>query len=61
MLRLAITYRSVLDDMTADRAFGLRAFELDDIEWNILRELARVLKVCQPFGLTLGLSLTFHM
>jgi len=45
MIRLAIAYRVVLDGLTADRTLALRTFELDDEEWTILRELARVLKV----------------
>ena len=48
MLRLAILYRPVLDDMTGDHALGLRAFELNDDEWSILVELSRVLKVRLP-------------
>lgn len=46
MLRLALTYRDVLDDMASDHTLGLRAFELNDEEWDILCELACVLKVC---------------
>jgi len=48
MLRLALTYRTVLDDMTGNRTLRLRALELDNEDWLILDELAHVLKVRAP-------------
>jgi hypothetical protein len=45
MLDAALKYRVVVDDITANKALKLRAFELDDDDWAILKDLLRVLKV----------------
>jgi len=58
---LAITYRAVLDGLTADRTLVLRAFELDDEEWAILRKLAWVLKVCSHMLYPRWQSLILHV
>ena len=46
MLEMAILYRSVIDDITANKALKLRKFELDDEDWQIVSDLICVLKVC---------------
>lgn len=46
MLKLALKYRVVVDDVTADKALKLRKYELDDEDWTIIADLMRVLKVC---------------
>ena len=43
---MAIVYRTVIDDITANKALKLRKYELDDEEWQIILDLLRVLKVC---------------
>jgi hypothetical protein len=45
MISVALQYRAVLDDITANKALKLRKHELDDGDWAILKDLARVLKV----------------
>ena len=45
MLEMAIMYRSVIDDITANKVLKLRNFELDDEDWQIVSDLLRVLKV----------------
>lgn len=45
MISVALQYRAVLDDITANKALKLRKHELDDDDWAILKDLARVLKV----------------
>jgi hypothetical protein len=42
---VALQYRAVLDDITANKVLKLRKYELDDDDWAILKDLARVLKV----------------
>jgi len=45
MLRFALEYREVIDDITADKSLKLRKYELDDEGWEIVKDLLRVLKV----------------
>jgi hypothetical protein len=45
MLNVAIDYRIVIDDITANKTLKLRQHELDDNDWNIVGDLLRVLKV----------------
>jgi hypothetical protein len=45
MLKFAITYRSALDAMTANRNLKLRNFELDNDEWNSAEKLRDTLRV----------------
>ncbi|KAJ7745355.1 hypothetical protein B0H16DRAFT_1321768, partial [Mycena metata] len=44
MLHVALIYRSAIDAMTADKKANLRALELDDTEWEILKDLHRLYK-----------------
>lgn len=48
MLKVAVKYRPVIDDMVSDKKTKLRKYELDDAEWDCLKDLLRVLKV--PFS-----------
>ena len=48
MLSFVLSYRQVIDTVTADKALKLRKFELDDDEWKIVADLVSVLQVCGP-------------
>jgi hypothetical protein len=41
MLKAAAVYRSVIDDVTGDRSFKLRQFELDEDDWTVVKDLLR--------------------
>lgn len=56
---MAIVYRSVIDDVTANKALKLRKFELDDEDWQIISDLLRVLKVQLHFKLFTVHALTY--
>ncbi|KAI1784274.1 hypothetical protein LXA43DRAFT_862764, partial [Ganoderma leucocontextum] len=45
MLEFAVEYRAVVDEMTMKPGNGLRAYELSEEAWVVLRQLRRVLKV----------------
>ena len=45
MLNVAVEYREVIDDITANKSLKLQQYELDDESWDIIRDLLRVLKV----------------
>lgn len=45
MLSFALTYRTVIDAMTADKSLKLRKFELEDEEWVIVGDLVERLQV----------------
>lgn len=46
MLDYAIEHRKAVDTVTQRRDLGLRKFELADHEWEIVKQLRDVLKVC---------------
>jgi hypothetical protein len=46
MLKVALDYHVVIDDITANKALKLRQYELDDSDWDIVEDLLQVLKVC---------------
>lgn len=46
MMSFALQYRSSIDDLTANKSLRLRNWELDDVEWQIVKDLASVLEVC---------------
>jgi hypothetical protein len=46
MVKMALKFRSAIDDITANKSLKLRKYELDDDEWKIVGDLIRVLKVC---------------
>jgi hypothetical protein len=45
MLKVALEYREVVDDITANKSLKLRKYKLDDDDWDILKDLLHVLKV----------------
>ena len=45
MLSFAYTYRAAYNEITANREMGMRKYELLDTEWEIVDQLASVLKV----------------
>ena len=45
MLKVAIEYRTAIDDITADKSVKLQRYELDDEDWVIVQDLLHVLKV----------------
>ena len=45
MLRFAYTYRDAIDKLTGERALKLRAYEVGEGEWEIVRQLRSILKV----------------
>jgi hypothetical protein len=45
MLNVAMEYREVVDDITANKSLKLRQYELDDEGWDVVKDLLRVLKV----------------
>lgn len=46
MVTFAIEYRAAIDGLTSDRTAGLRAHELNDTNWHVIKDLRDVLKVC---------------
>ena len=49
MAKMALKYRCVIDDITANKVLKLRKYELDDDDWVIVGDLLRVLKVTVLF------------
>ena len=47
MISIALQYWLVLDEITANKALKMRKYELDNDDWAILKDVARVLKVSQ--------------
>jgi hypothetical protein len=45
MLHFALEYKEALKELTSDLRNGLCHFELDNVEWDLMEELAIVLKV----------------
>ncbi|TEB32876.1 hypothetical protein FA13DRAFT_1579818, partial [Coprinellus micaceus] len=45
MLKFAYTFREAIDELTSERSLGLRDLELDDDEWNIVKQLRDSLKI----------------
>jgi hypothetical protein len=48
MLKFAVKYRVVVDAITGNKQLKLRQYELFDDDWLAIKDLIRVLKVCQP-------------
>lgn len=46
MLSFAYLYREAYDELTSNRDMKMRDYELEDDEWEIVNQLAKVLKVC---------------
>ncbi|KAJ6467612.1 hypothetical protein DFH09DRAFT_1009157, partial [Mycena vulgaris] len=51
MLKVAIEYRIPIDIMTADKKTKLRRYELDNEEWESLKDILRVLKLYKDLTL----------
>lgn len=45
MLVFAVDYRKVIDRIAGEKDMGLRDYEMDDEEWEIVQQLRDVLKV----------------
>lgn len=45
MLEVALQYKDAVEDITSDKKFGLREYEMDEEEWLIAEQLRDVLKV----------------
>jgi hypothetical protein len=45
MLDVVYSHRKAIDLMTQDRTNGLRDFELNEEEWNLVKQLKDILKV----------------
>ena len=49
MLNFALEYHKAIDSLTVNRQNELRAYELNEREWSIARQLLDILEVCgQP-------------
>jgi hypothetical protein len=46
MLSFAYTYRDAYNELTSNREMKMRKYEIEDQEWEIVKQLADVLKVC---------------
>ena len=46
VLNFALEYREAIDKFTGDRAMDIRNLELDEEEWELVKQLRDVLKVC---------------
>ena len=52
MLNFAYIYRNAFNELTGNRDMKMRKYEIEDAEWEIVKQLADVLKVSsQNFGL----------
>jgi len=49
MLSFAYAYRGAYNELTANRDMKMRRYEVEDDEWEIVRQLAEVLKVRESF------------
>ena len=57
MLLAALDYCAVIDDITANKVLKLHRYELDDADWDIVKDLLKVLKVHRA---VLHLSISSH-
>ena len=48
MLSFAYTYRQAYNELTDNWVMKLRKYEVLDLEWEIVNQLAKVLKVSSP-------------
>jgi hypothetical protein len=46
MLHFAYIYRDVYNKLTSNREMKMQKYEKEDQEWEIVKQLADVLKVC---------------
>ena len=54
MLDVAVQYRSAIDDLTANRKFALRDYEMSTDDWNIAAQLCKVLRVSVVYAIPCG-------
>lgn len=45
MLEFTLEYKAVLNAFTSDRDNDMRQYEMDEKEWDIVKELVDILKV----------------
>jgi hypothetical protein len=45
MLSFAYTYRDAYNELTSNQDMKMRKYEIEDLEWEIVKQLADVLKV----------------
>ena len=45
MMDFVLKYRHAIDQVTADKALKLRKYELDNNDWDIVKDLVTVLEV----------------
>jgi hypothetical protein len=46
MLAVAFDYCAVIDNIMANKSLKLHHYELDDQDWEVVKDLLQVLKVC---------------
>ncbi|KAG6862659.1 hypothetical protein C0991_010989, partial [Blastosporella zonata] len=56
MLTIAVQYRTAIDELTANRTFQLRKYELSKKEWIMAAQLSKVLKVFKDATLAFSQS-----
>ncbi len=49
MLNFAYTYRNAYNELCANRDMKMRKYEVEDSEWEIVKQLANILKVNGSF------------
>jgi hypothetical protein len=49
MMRFVLTYRTAIDQITADKVLKLRRYELDNDDWVVIEDLVSVLEVNLSF------------
>jgi hypothetical protein len=45
MMRFVLTYKAAVDKITADKSLKLRRYELDNDDWEIIKDLVSILEV----------------
>ena len=59
MLKFALEYHSIIDSVTGNKSLKLCQYELDDGDWDVIKDLLRVLKVTMsPHCVTSKLNIT---
>ncbi|KIL54666.1 hypothetical protein M378DRAFT_18675 [Amanita muscaria Koide BX008] len=56
MLKFAVEYRTAIDELTANRKFELREYEMNQEEWVLAAQLCKVLKVFKDATLSFSKS-----
>jgi hypothetical protein len=51
MLNFAYIYRDAYNELTSNRDMKMRKYEIEDSEWEIVKQLADVLKVSGEFSI----------